>query len=103
MTTFTRTINETIEELHAALREYIEAAYHVSDPAMLKQRRELLDELGVIHQRPFLESTPRYIIDRRFEVIRCSFGHESDDSVSDERSCKRSTGTAQTAIRGPTR
>jgi hypothetical protein len=35
MTTFTRTINETIEELHAALREYIEAAYHISDPAMV--------------------------------------------------------------------
>lgn len=69
MTTFTRTINETIGELHAALREYIEAAYHISDPSMVKQRRELLDELGVIHQRPFLESTPRYIVDRRFEQI----------------------------------
>ncbi len=69
MTTFTRTINETIGELHAALREYIEAAYHISDPTMVKRRRELLDELGVIHQRPFLESTPRYIVDRRFEQI----------------------------------
>jgi ATP-dependent helicase YprA (DUF1998 family) len=69
MTTFTRTINETIQELHIALREYIEAAYHISDPAMVKQRRELLDELGVIHQRPFLESTPRYVVDRKFEQI----------------------------------
>jgi hypothetical protein len=24
-----------MEELHAALREYIEAAYHISDPAMV--------------------------------------------------------------------
>src|SRR5580704_10276052 len=64
-----QTITQTIEQLHSALREYIEAAYHISDPSMVKQRRELLDELGVIHQRPYLESTPRYKVDRKFQDI----------------------------------
>lgn len=54
------TIGETIEQLHAALRDYIEATYHVSHPTLVAQRRELLEQPGVIHQRPYLESTPRY-------------------------------------------
>ncbi len=56
----TLTIGETVEQLHAALRDYIEAAYHVSHPKVVSQRRALLDQPGVIHQRPYLESTPRY-------------------------------------------
>jgi len=54
------TIGETIQQLHQALRDYIEATYHVSHPILVAQRRALLDEVGVIHQRPYLESTPRY-------------------------------------------
>src|SRR5437660_9264470 len=54
------TIVETIEQLHRTLREYIEATYHISHPILVEQRRRLLDELGLIHQRPFLETTPRY-------------------------------------------
>ena len=63
------TITQTIEELHAALREYIEAAYHVSDPRMVAQRRVLLDKLGIIHQRPYLESTPRYVAGAKYKDI----------------------------------
>jgi len=54
------TIGGTIEQLQRALRDYIEAAYHIGHPKLLGQRRRLLDEVGVIHQRPYLESTPRY-------------------------------------------
>jgi hypothetical protein len=54
------TIGETIQQLHRSLRDYIEATYHISDPSLIAQRRDLLHEVGVIHQRPFLESTPRY-------------------------------------------
>jgi hypothetical protein len=54
------TIGETIQQLHCTLRDYIEATYHVSHPTLVAQRRELLEESGVIHQRPYLESTPRY-------------------------------------------
>ena len=54
------TIGDTIEQLRRALRDYIEATYHVSHPILVRQRAHLLDEQGVIHQRPYLESTPRY-------------------------------------------
>lgn len=56
----TLTIGETIKQLHEALCAYIEATYHISNPALIAQRRKLLDAEGVIHQRPFLETTPRY-------------------------------------------
>jgi ATP-dependent helicase YprA (DUF1998 family) len=54
------TIGETIEELQHSLRDYIEATYHVSHPVLVAQRRRLLDERGIVYQRPYLESTPRY-------------------------------------------
>ena len=54
------TIGETVEQIHGALRDYIEATYHISHPALVAERRKLLEEPGVIHQRPYLESTPRY-------------------------------------------
>jgi ATP-dependent helicase YprA (DUF1998 family) len=53
-------------ELHKALKAYIEATYHISDSDLLRQRNELLNEPGIIHQVPFLESTPRYKTDESF-------------------------------------
>lgn len=54
------TVGDTIRELHRALQDYIEATYHVSHPALVAERRALLASSGVISQRPFIESTPRY-------------------------------------------
>lgn len=54
------TIGETVQQLHRALRDYIEATYHISHPMLVAQRRQLLDQPGVIHQRPYFETTPRY-------------------------------------------
>ena len=54
------TIGETIQELQGALQDYIEAAYHLSNLGLVEQRRRLLKQPGIIHQRPYLESTPRY-------------------------------------------
>jgi hypothetical protein len=54
------TIQEAIQQLHAALRNYIEATYHISAPPLIEQRRRLLNRAGVIHQIPYIESTPRY-------------------------------------------
>jgi ATP-dependent helicase YprA (DUF1998 family) len=54
------TIGQTIQQLHRSLRDYIEATYHVSHPILVDQRQRLLDQRGVIHQQPYLESTPRY-------------------------------------------
>ena len=60
------TIGETIDKLHGSLRQYIEAAYHIGHPTLIEQRRRLLNIPGVIHQRPYLESTPRYQSQRDF-------------------------------------
>src|SRR3974377_2158137 len=55
-----QTIHETIEQLHGVLRDYIEATYHISAKSLISWRKELLNRPGVIHQVPYLESTPRY-------------------------------------------
>jgi ATP-dependent helicase YprA (DUF1998 family) len=65
----TKTLHGVAHELQRSLREYIEATYHIGDPSLLAQRREALNEPGVIHQIPFLESTPRYLTDRPFAQL----------------------------------
>ena len=54
------TLGEAANSLHEALRDYIEATYHISDQKLVDQRRSLLDGAGVIRQDPYIESTPRY-------------------------------------------
>ncbi len=63
------TIGETINELHQSLSEYIEATYHISNPQLIEQRKRLLSKVGVIHQKPYLESTPRYQAGSKFADI----------------------------------
>ena len=55
-------IREAVESLHTKLRDYIEAQYHIADEGLIQERRELLNEIGTIHQRPFVESTPVYAL-----------------------------------------
>ena len=55
-----QTIRESIEQLHSALSDYIEATYHISARSLIARRKELLNRPGVIYQVPYLESTPRY-------------------------------------------
>jgi len=60
------TIAETVAEIQSALRDYIEATYHVGHPMAIEQRRQLLETEGVLFREPFIESTPRYRTDRKF-------------------------------------
>ncbi|SFN52730.1 DEAD/DEAH box helicase [Dokdonella immobilis] len=62
-------IHGLAQELRDTLIGYIEATYHISDADLLRQRTTSLESLGVIHQAPFLESTPRYLTELRFEQI----------------------------------
>jgi len=66
----TQTIQETIKQLHSALRDYIEATYHISAQVLIEQRRELLERPGVIYQVPYLESTPRYQVGEHFAEMK---------------------------------
>ena len=54
------TIGETVQQLQGSLRDYIEATYHLGDSTLVAQRQRILQTPGVIHQQPYLESTPRY-------------------------------------------
>ena len=65
-----QTIQETIKQLHGSLRDYIEATYHISASPLIAQRKELLDRPGVIHQIPYIESTPRYQSGEQFSDIK---------------------------------
>jgi ATP-dependent helicase YprA (DUF1998 family) len=60
------TIEQTITKIRAALRDYIEATYHISDAALVARRRVLLNQEGVLFRAPYIESTPRYRTSRRF-------------------------------------
>lgn len=66
MRTEALTIAKTINEIHLALQDYIEATYHISHPTLVEQRKKLLEEPGAIFQPPFLESTPRYRTGERY-------------------------------------
>ena len=63
------TIQQSIEQLHGALRDYIEATYHISAKSLIVQRKALLNRPGVIRQIPYLESTPRYETGERFSEM----------------------------------
>ncbi len=65
-----QTIHETIKNLHGSLRDYIEATYHISARSLIERRKELLDCPGVIHQVPYLESTPRYQTGEKFADMK---------------------------------
>ena len=54
------TIAETINEIQAALRDYIEATYHVGHPTIIEQRAVAPRREGMLFKAPFIESTPRY-------------------------------------------
>lgn len=75
MRTEAPTIAETVTKIQAALRDYIEATYHIGHPALIKQRRALLEEEGVLGRSPFIESTPRYKTERTFSQL------DLDDAV----------------------
>ncbi|MDQ2876077.1 MAG: DEAD/DEAH box helicase, partial [Actinomycetota bacterium] len=60
------TIEQTITRIRAALQDYIEATYHISDAALVARRRVLLEQEGVLFRAPYIESTPRYKTSRRF-------------------------------------
>ena len=69
MTNRNPTLSETISDIRGALRDYIEAAYHVGHPILVDLRRALLHEEGVLYRTPFIESTPKYILGDRFSDL----------------------------------
>ena len=78
------TIQQSIQQLHGALRDYIEATYHISAKSLIDRRQTLLDLPGVIHQIPYVESTPRYETGESFSEMTglCHAALEAFNAVS---------------------
>lgn len=63
-----------IERCTEALRTYITSTYHISNPALVALRDELLEAPGAIAQRPIIETTARYKTSRKYEEL--AINHE---------------------------
>ena len=57
-----------IKHMQEALASYIEATYHLSHPKVVELRRRLLTQ-GGIAQVPYVESTPAYVGERKFDSL----------------------------------
>ena len=60
---------EELKHYSDALRTYITSTYHISNPALVDLRDELLSRSGAVAQAPYLESTARYAASRRYEEL----------------------------------
>ena len=58
-----------LDDLSGALRHYITASYHLSDPVLAARREALLREPGTLSQQPFVESSARYKAERRYHEL----------------------------------
>jgi hypothetical protein len=63
-------IKQVAERIHSRLQRYLEAQYHIKDPALIEERRLLLLEPGAIAQRPFVEVTPSYAVESGFNDLK---------------------------------
>lgn len=58
-----------LQQYGDALRTYITSTYHISNPALVELRENLLGRPGAVAQEPYLESTARYMASRRFTAL----------------------------------
>lgn len=60
---------EVADGLHESLRSYIEAQYPIRDTNVIKERNALLNEAGIIGQKPYIETTPTYQLDKTYNEL----------------------------------
>ena len=70
-------IEQASNRLRETLIKYIEATYHISDEHIIGQRNNLLNSPNVVHNSPYIESTPRYQTAALFKDLDIS--NESKD------------------------
>jgi ATP-dependent helicase YprA (DUF1998 family) len=73
-------IEQASNRLRETLVKYIEATYHISDENIIEQRKRLLNSPSIIHNSPYIESTPRYQTAATFENL--DIGKEAKDLFS---------------------
>jgi len=67
-------MHRELELYSEALRTYITSTYHISNPALVSLRSDLLLQTGAVSQKPYLESTARYAASRSFADLRLPEG-----------------------------
>ncbi|MBS1853929.1 MAG: DEAD/DEAH box helicase [Acidobacteria bacterium] len=63
-------VSQVAERIHGRLQRYLEAQYHIRDSSLIEERRDLLREAGAISQRPFVEVTPSYAVEKDFSGLK---------------------------------
>ena len=58
-----------IRQYRDSLRTYITSTYHISNPALVDMRVELLERVGAVQQEPYIESTARYKASQSFDKL----------------------------------
>ena len=58
-----------LQQYSDALRTYISSTYHISNPALVELRDQLLSRGGAIAQTPYLESTARYKASQHYKDL----------------------------------
>ena len=65
-------IDQASNRLRETLIKYIEATFHISNEYIIDQRNNLLNSPNVIHNSPYIESTPRYQTSTVFKDLNIS-------------------------------
>lgn len=60
---------EISKVLHNTLRSYLESAYHIKNNSLIRERFQLLNQLGQISQEPYIEATPSYKLGSSYETL----------------------------------
>ncbi|MBU5671065.1 DEAD/DEAH box helicase [Paenibacillus brevis] len=55
--------------LHETLRSYLESAYHIKNNSLIRERVQLLNQLGQISQEPYIEATPSYKMGASYDTL----------------------------------
>lgn len=63
------TLRNLGRQLPEHLAQYLEAQYHIYDEHLVRERRDLLWQPGVIHQAPYVEATPSYVVGRPYSEL----------------------------------
>ncbi len=78
-------MDQELRHYRGSLKTYITSTYHVSNPALVDMRAELLERDTAIAQEPYVESTARYKGARRFRDLKLPPGvSELMDELGEE-------------------
>ena len=70
-------MHQELRHYRDSLKTYITSTYHVSNPALVDMRAELLERDIAIAQEPYVESTARYKGTRRFRDLELPLAYRN--------------------------